>query len=266
MRGDVVVKLSPPFWQQEIPREADALRYVHRRLAVATPELLAVGEIDAWHYLVQARLPGMLLRSVWPTLESREKTALMHQHGALMAALHALPLQHAPASLAFDWSQLLAEQAADCAPAMRRAGVAEELVFEAESYLEQAWPLLVKDTAVALLHGDLDAINLLVERQDVGWRISGLVDWGDIKVGPIAHEFISPRVHMYREEANLLLAWYAGYGLSPDQCSAQLEQNLMARTMLYYAEEFAHILGKLPGASRCRSWHEVAGRFWRMTE
>jgi len=137
MYGDIVVKLSPPFWQHEIPREADALRYVHDRLPVTTPDLLAVGEIDSWRYLVQTRLPGMLLQSIWPTLHPYERASLANQHGALMAALHARPLQHAPGSLEFDWPGTLAEQAADCAPAMRRAGVAEPLAADVEPYLEQ---------------------------------------------------------------------------------------------------------------------------------
>src|SRR5262245_38608790 len=59
-RGPVVVKLSPPFWTHEIPREADALRTIHGRLPVATPELIATGELGGWRYLVQSRLPGEL--------------------------------------------------------------------------------------------------------------------------------------------------------------------------------------------------------------
>jgi hygromycin-B 7''-O-kinase len=263
--GPLVVKLSPPFWSDEIPREAEALQFVHRRLPAATPELVATGELDHWRYLVQTRLPGELLRSLWPTLKPDEKARLTRQHGELMAALHTLPLQNAPASLAFDWPQMLNWQLADCAQAMRTAGVATSLVDDLPAYLEQAQPLLAVDNGWVLLHGDLDAINLLVEYQHNRWRITGLVDWGDVKIGPIAHEFISPRIHMYRQEAGPLLSWYEGYGLGSDQRTPQFAQNLMARTMLYYAGEFAFFLSQIPGASRCRRWTEVAACLWRMT-
>jgi hygromycin-B 7''-O-kinase len=263
--GPVVVKLSPPFWRHEVPREAAVLQFVHNQLPIAIPELLAVGELDTWHYLVQTRLPGELLRSIWSTLQLHEKIVLARHHGALLAALHALPIQHAPASLAFDWSMLLSEQAAECIPAMQRAGVPEALVADIASYLERVYPSLAADTDRRLLHGDLDAINLLAECKNGQWRITGLVDWGDVKLGPMAHEFISPRVHMYREEQDLLRPWYEGYELTPDKCTAQLEQNLMARTMLYYAGEFASILSKVPAANHCQNWTEVATYFWRMT-
>jgi hygromycin-B 7''-O-kinase len=263
--GPVVVKLSPPFWRHEIPREAAVLQFVHNRLPIATPELLAAGELDAWHYLVQTRLPGQLLRSIWPTLQLHEKIALARQHGAMLAALHTLPIEHAPANLAFDWPALLSEQAAECEPAMQRAGVSQALVADIALYLERAYPLLVADTERRILHGDLDAINLMVERQNGQWHITGLVDWGDVKLGPTAHEFISPRVHMYREEHSLLGAWYEGYELTAEQRTAQFEQSLMARTMLYYADEFASILGKVLGVDRCHNWTEVAAYFWRLT-
>jgi hygromycin-B 7''-O-kinase len=263
--GTVVVKLSPPFWRHEVPREAAALQWVQNQLPIRTPELLSVGELDSWGYLVQTKLPGELLKAIWPTLRLHEKHASARQHGRLMAALHALPIQQVPAQLAFDWPIMLTEQAAECIVAMQRAGVQETLVADIASYLEQLHPVLAADTDLRLLHGDFDAINLLVERPDRHWRITGLVDWGDVKLGPSAHEFISPRVHMYREELNLLHSWYEGYELTAEQRTPNREHNLMVRAMLYYADEFASILGSAPEASQCQSWSEVAPYFWRMT-
>src|SRR5262245_37420983 len=57
----LIIKLSPPFWMHEIPREAAALLFVQERLPVATPTPLATGTLDSWHYLVETRLPGTLL-------------------------------------------------------------------------------------------------------------------------------------------------------------------------------------------------------------
>jgi len=262
LSDSLIIKLSPPFWVHEIPREAAALSFVQERLPVATPTPLATGEIDSWHYLVEARLPGTLMRSIWATLQPHEKQALAHQHGTICAALHALPAQDAPPILAFDWQGMLAEQAAECVPEMRRSGVPDILIAGVDAYLEKALPLLANDTGLRLLHGDLDAINLLVEYRDEGWQITGLVDWGDIKLGSLAHEFISPRVHMYRAEGRLLDSWYEGYGLAPQERTQELRQNLMARTMLYYAGEFGPILDQVAGARECRSWAQVATLFW----
>ncbi len=260
--GEVVLKLSQPNWAFEIPREADALSFVHRQLPVATPELLAIGELDGWAYLAQRRLPGAMMRSRWAELPQAIKLALARQQGEIMAALHARPVYHAPTSLAFDWPEMLTEQKVECRAEMQNAGVPDALLADLPRYLAAAEPLIAADGPTVLLHGDLDAINLLIEEQNGRWRITGLVDWGDIKLGPAAHDFISPGIHSYRGQPEVLHAWYAGYGLDDAQRSRHFLQNIMARSMLYYAGEFGRYLQLVPGAKQCQDWGCVADCFW----
>lgn len=263
--GEVVLKLSQPNWAFEIPREADALTFVHQQLPVATPELLAIGELEGWAYLVQRRLPGEMMRAQWPTLSDVVKRSLAHQQGEIMAALHALPVDHAPTSLAFDWTEMLTEQKAECLAEMQNAGVPAALLADLSPYLAAAEPLIAVDGPTVLLHGDFDAINLLIEEQNGTWRITGLVDWGDIKLGPASHDFISPGIHSYRGQRDLLHAWYAGYGLNDKQQSPAFVRNVMARSMLYYAGEFARYLQSVLSAEQCRDWNCVADCFWQLT-
>lgn len=260
--GEVVVKLSQPDWAYEIPREVDALNFIYGRLPVTTPELLASGELEGWGYLVQRRLPGEMMRSRWAALAPSNQLALASQQGEIMAALHALPIHQAPTSLVFDWVAMLSEQKAECAQEMRNAGVPAALLDDLSHYLEQAEPLLAMDGPPVLLHGDLDAINLLIEERQGTWAITGLVDWGDVKLGPAAHDFISPGIHSYRGQRELLHAWYAGYGLCNEERLSDFTQNIMARSMLYYAGEFARYLQLAQGAEKYLDWASVAARFW----
>jgi hygromycin-B 7''-O-kinase len=159
-----VIKLGPPIWQGEMEREAAALSAVAGRLPVATPALLAVGMFDSWEYLVQAPLPGAILHTIWVELEPAARAALAYQQGTLMAALHALPLHDIPASLEFDWKAMLGAQRAECVAEMQRAGVADTLVQQIESYLD-ATP--GDNEPPVLLHGDLTHLNIL--RTGNGW-------------------------------------------------------------------------------------------------
>jgi hygromycin-B 7''-O-kinase len=263
--GPVVVKICPPFWIADLQTEADTLSFVNARLPVATPELLATGELGAWMYLVESRLPGQLLRARWPVLRLDERVALARQHGALMAAVHALPVHDAPTRLVFDWPTRLAEQRGACERAMRQSGVSEQLLADLAAYLRDAQPLLDADTDRALVHGDLDAVNMLVEYTHSQWQITGLLDWGDATLGPPLHEFISPCVHTYLGERATLLSWYAGYGWTSNRQTPWLEHNLMARAMLYYAGQFSQLLDKVPGASHYQRWADLAACFWQMT-
>ena len=89
------------------------------------------------------------------------------------------------------------------------------------------------------------------------WQITGVVDWGDVKVGPPTHEFISPGAHMYRGNADELRHWYLGYQLPQKGWGIEHQHVIMMRAMLYYAETFAKQISYIPGADACRDWPAI---------
>lgn len=261
LSSHVVIKFGPPHWAGAMAREAAAMQRVATRLPVATPALVAVGTLDGWEYLIQHRLPGANLWELWQQLESTQRAELAYQHGQLMAALHALSIDAAPALLQFPWESMLREQRASCAAAMHASGVAADLVAQVDGYVASATPLLTGDTTHVLLHGDLSHLNFLVEQHNGSWQITGVIDWGDVKIGPRTHEFISPGVHMYRGEQAALEQWYRGYGVGARERTEQAEQVLMARTMLYYADDFAAMLKTCPTQRTSSIGHRSRMRF-----
>jgi hygromycin-B 7''-O-kinase len=263
--GDRVIKLSPPFWAEDLWNEVEVMEFVAHKLPVTTLDVIATGEIGRWRYYVTPRAQGELMRKHWQTLTPEDRASLAYQHGELMAALHALPTEGKLSRLQGDWNTpMLAYQMEHCAADMRRAGVPEPLLADLPHYLQAAQPLLAADTHWVLLHGDLDAINMHIDQIQHGWKITALIDWGDARLGPVTHEFISPCVHSYWGERSALQAWYAGYGLTPAQQTESLQHNLMARTMLYYADHFTRHLANIPAAASCQRWSEVAHHFWHM--
>jgi hygromycin-B 7''-O-kinase len=258
----VVVKLGPPCWPDEMPYEVTVLQDIAGRLPVQTPALLAHGNLDYWDYLVQARLPGTNLHSLWNTLPPVERIDLAQQHGILMAALHALPVESFSPSLLFDWQTMLTLQRASCIDSMAQSGISGPLLAHAEEYLATVEAELFAESPFVALHGDLTHLNLLVEHNGERWQITSLIDWGDIKIGPRSHELISPCMHMYRGDKEALAAWYAAYGLPTGEERQQLFRRATARIMLYYAGELAGMLRLVPGASECQTWVEVEQCLW----
>jgi hygromycin-B 7''-O-kinase len=256
-----VLKLVPPFWAADAAREVAALAAVGGQLPVATPTLLADGRLDGWSYLVQRRLPGEVLADVWKDLEQAERAAIARQQGQVMRALHDLPTPNATA-LRYDWAGMLIEQALAVHGELSRGGLAGRLLDDLRAYLAARRVSWV--APVALLHGDLDVINLLVERAGDRWRVTGLVDWSDAKVGPVAHEFISPGVHTFQGDRAALRAWYVGYGLDGDREAFQ--RQVMARALLYYPDTLPKLLQRMAGAADAVSWDEVARAFWQMED
>jgi hygromycin-B 7''-O-kinase len=260
---ELVVKLGPPCWSGEMAREIAALGFVAGRLPVATPVLVASGTLDGWEYLVQERLPGTNLWELWSKLDSDNRATLAYQHGQLMAALHALPLDDAPTALHFDWAKMLGEHHALCAADMRTAGVDAALVDQVEPYLA-ATPWGIDGTSPVLLHGDLTHLNFLVNECNGAWQITGLVDWGDARIGPRTHEYISPGVHMYKGDPGPLSQWYEGYGLELGVQAAGYQHLIMSRAMLYYPDDMLHHIQTIQDAAACTDWSTMASAFWKM--
>ena len=260
----VVFKLGPPCWAGGIEREAHALAAVAGRLPVRTPTVRAVGQLEQWEYLLTERLAGVNLLTLWEQLPPAERVELAAQHGRLMAAVHAIPVADLPASLQFDWAAMLAEQRAAVTAALAQSGLDDALLQQVPAYLA-AWDEVRAPVArTVLVHGDLTHLNLLVEPAGERWAITGLLDWGDVKVGPWTHELLSPGVHMYRGDQAALSAWYAGYGQLPSERRAAVAHEATARAVLYYANMFASILKRLPGGEACRNWPCVARCLWQL--
>lgn len=254
--ADLAVKLGPPLWRGDLADEAAALRFVRGRLPVATPELVATGELDGWEHLVTTRLPGEPLRDVWRALPLAARCAHARRHGEVAAALHALPN---PPALPFDWTVMFREQRAALVAGLVASGVAERLVATAEAYVDAAPPRA--DGPPVLTHGDLSDLNYLHVAD--GGGLGGLVDWGDVRVGRhAAHDVLSPAVHTYLGERPVWRAFWEGLGVRPDD---GLRRELTVRAMLYYADELGAVLRRVPGADTARTWDHVADRLWGIT-
>lgn len=251
-----VLKISPPGWKEDISREAKALSLVGNLLPVTTPEILVTGEVEAWGYLIQRKLDGQNLHELWSGLSQTERVKIASQHGEILDALHNLGAGNQDWSgLEFDWVKLYASQREVCQNEMAAAGVPTALVDDAELFLDRTAPLLAEQGDAVLLHGDLTHLNFLVAEDGDGWRICGLIDWGDVKIGPRGHEYISPGVHMYLGDRPVIEAFYQA-------CSRIDPEELMARALLYYTGGFADYLKKLSGGIECQSWRDVAERLW----
>lgn len=248
--GDVIVKLVPPLWSGDARREVAALRLVQGRLSLRTPEVVASGELGAWRYVVTARLPGRPLCELWWDLPPPERARLAGEQAALMREVQAIrPDPAAAAELHFDWPGLLLLQGLELPRKLRAPPV---LAQGAAAFLEhvfRAGPGFSRPHV--LLHGDLNFLNLLCEERGGRVTLTALIDWSDARLGPPAHDLISPAVNQFRRDPTARRAWAAALGFTPDDV-----REATARALLYYPDEWAGLLADL-GAEGVRGWPEV---------
>jgi hygromycin-B 7''-O-kinase len=258
--ADAIIKLIPPYWSEDAAREIAALQAMSTGGPVATPGILALDTVDGWIVLLMSRLRGTLLRELASSLGEEERVNLAFQVGELAAWLHR---QHIPedSPMAYDWAAQLAR---DREWLMSETGFVADgtpaaLLGTWPDFLAAVGPLPSPDDPPVLLHGDLSAVNLLVEQDGGRWRIKGLLDFGDASLGQAIHDWLSPGVHDFLGNPARLAAFADGYGLPASERSPAFRAQLLARTVLYYGWRF---LERTFPIQQATTWEEIAGIVW----
>lgn len=238
---DVVLKLFVRIWPEDHARELAALAALAGS-ELPVPRLLATGELDGWPYLLQERLGGTAVKHVWSTLSLDDQRDLLEQTGALLARLHAVPVEGCTPPLATDdWRAFLAERLERCVEHHARGGASPSLVDEVRALLAPAPDLLEPDLRPRLIHADLTHDHLLVAQAATGrWRVVGLIDWADAMLGHPLYDLVTPAAFLAQGRAGLGQALLRGYGLAaPDP---DLERRLLLHLLLH---KYGHLAGVL---------------------
>lgn len=214
-----VLKLFPAAEREHFDTERRALGFLHGKLPIATPDLLAHGEDGPWLWLLMSRIRGAPLADVWTQLDVAARERVMRQAGEALAALHALPLHGLPLdglnAAATPWAEFIADRHAHCVQRQRDAGLAEPWLERIAHWLDAHPPPF--EGRVALLHTEVMREHLFAVQHDGSWQLSGLIDFEPSMLGPPAYEFASVGVFLSAGDPGLLAAVLQGYGLRPDR-------------------------------------------------
>jgi hygromycin-B 7''-O-kinase len=261
--GEFVIKLSAPRWSEQIAWEARLLGHLVDRLAVTVPEVVSVGELDGWPYLIQRRVSGRALGEVWPTLDGPARRKLATRLGELCRQLHD---QAAPTGSP-DFETFWAECRLN--PRERHAkgawqGTANDTANDTlkSRWLESITPFLERVGELpkgppALLHTELLGDHVLVAQRDGQWVPSGLIDFADGRPGAPEYELAAPAEFVFRGEPGVLAAFVEAYGWTERNGSHTAERAL-AWALLHRFGRLERALGAvrplrppdLPGLAR----------------
>ncbi|MEO6874614.1 MAG: aminoglycoside phosphotransferase family protein [Opitutaceae bacterium] len=257
--GRYVIKLVPlKFWPLVIRREMDALTFLHGQDFPAA-ELIGHGEIDGWAYLVCTQLPGESFRTVWSRLAIAEKRPAARAFGALLGALHRLPIgETKPGGVL--WENFLREGAANWLTRGSVQALPALLRDRGLAYIRDA-RLQDDDGPIVFLHGDLVPENCLVTSHDGAWKFSGVYDFGNAFAGRATFDLTAATVLIAPLDAETLREFLAGYGRDAVWLEQQ-RRRLMAYTLLHPLGNAAALLELIPGGKHATSWDEIAAKYW----
>lgn len=233
--GEHVVKLSAPKWRAELEAEAENLSRVAGRLPVATPEVVATGELDGWPYVVMRFVPGTPLVEVWPTLDTRDRRRLAAELGRLLASLAAIPGAEARAA---EWSSFLEEMRAGVVARHTARAVsrrypdhpATDWLPRIETFLD-ANPLSVRP--LVWLHTEVLGDHVFVDSRAGHWSLSAMIDFADGRAGHPFYEIPAIVEFLFHGETPLLQELLLAAGLSPSELTASLSRELLCWSLLH---------------------------------
>ena len=200
-----------------------------------TPRILWQGELEGWGYLILNRVSGRPAGDVWDQLSLAERHALIGQIGRLLRQLHAQAL---PADLDHDWDGFLAHR-------LRNA--------EVHHGAEEPWKSWIRSIVAdfqepphsrVLLHADVTRDHFFIDQADDGeWFVSGVIDFGDARVGHPFYDFVAILADHTLGQPELSRSLVAAYGLDLSKPTAR---SLMSYCFLHEFWSLAGFQGEFP--------------------
>lgn len=208
-----VVKLFPRTERAFFETERAALTRIDGLLPTPTPRVVTVGERGPWSFIVMTRLSGCSLAETWPTIDVPDRSRLMREVGAALAALHATRTDEDD-PLAVDWPRFMDTQRDSCRDRQRAKGLGASWSDSIDDYLARWIPR--DHGAGVLLHTEVMREHLLVERRRDGWHVCGLIDFEPAMIGAPEYEWAAVGIFVACAEPGLFRTLLDAYGAEVD--------------------------------------------------
>jgi len=251
---EIIVKIMgrrSPVW---FTREVESLRLLGGIPETMVPRLLAHGDAADGNpdhpYIVMERRFGSAIRAFRNGLTETEIRSITAQLANIVRAVHNAPLD---ALTSFDtspsvWVRRMRERARFCSDYIREA-MSPDLLSQVDEYLNANLRYATEDFRPVLLHADINSTNLRLQRRNGTLEITGLIDLGDIDVGPVEYELISIYTKAFLGNKDLMRSFLDAFGI-PVPLPGDMKRRLKLYTMLHRFTVVWYYHQQLPSITR----------------
>lgn len=228
----------------------------------AQGELFPDGEGWPWPYLVTRAVPGVAYREVDGRLEHEARREVAWFAGRILRRLHELPaatpvLKHT----ADEFPEFLRRRSILCGEEhLRREALPLHLVRQIPTWLPTPRELVGRQ-GLRLLHGDLNADHVLVEQQGERWQPSGVVDFGDARMGEPLYELAAVHLDLFACDKRLLRAFLEAYGADAELLS-DLPRRAMAMALVHPTDVLGPVFHAFPELALTATLDSVGRRLF----
>lgn len=258
---DVIVKLVPPNWRRQGDKEILVAPLLEGKLSLQTPGLIGSGEVDDWVFVITTRLDGVVLADVWPALDIEQKRAIMLQTGQLLRELRAVAFDD-DIAIKVDWTSYVQGLVDGCVARHQRRMMPEGLRDQVLPYIAAA-PDFARQGTPRFIHMDIHPWNLMAKQEEGGWKLTGLLDFGDAIVGNSDRfELLTPMIFMAQGSPVLLQALLDAYGAIGDIGPCTLRRQLTACMLVRPDSDVMFCMQQVPASGPRDNWEQIAAQIF----
>lgn len=255
-----VIKLFPPFHQDQYQSEWLVLKHLQGKLSVNTPTLQYHGEFSGWPYIVMTKLDGTLLETLWEKMSHDNKLIIIRELGALIKEVHAIPTDGLEV-IDCHWEQFIQKQIDNCLMRHQSTQLPNHLLEQLPTYLELLQPKLSKIKSPVILTGEYTPMNFLVKQIDGVWHIDGLIDFGDAMLGLPEYDLLGPGAFLIQGDKELLREFLISYGYSSEELTENLSLQFMGLMLLHQYSNL-NIQVRIDGWQNTKTLKELERLVW----
>jgi hygromycin-B 7''-O-kinase len=254
----LVLKIFPPLLRVQFVSERASLAQLRGRVSIPIPEIVHEGERDGWPYLVITRLNGMLGAEAWPVLPEDQKERVLGQIGETIAEVQQAPIGEL-SRIEPRWEPFMRQQIEGCRARHLRLGLPQKFWQGLDEIIRDAATLVPMNTAPVILTGEYIPENFLLSREGENWRLSGLIDFGDVLTGWGEYDLLGPSAFMTAGMPRRVRSLFRGFGYAAGDVTPTVRRRLMALMLLHRASDpIRHIC--------IEGWQEKAGNFSELAD
>ncbi len=237
------------------------------------PTLLQRGTIGSdgawsWEYLISSQLPGESYGTVRDqfSVENRHDVArFIAEVAASIHRLNPIPLEPSPLTLSWrTWDTFMERQIRSCTEQHRAWGtLPDQLVDQIAHYLMRTTasaPPVHADSPV-VMHCDLTADHILGEWHWNTWLPTGVIDFGDARVGDHLYELVALHIECFEGDKDLLRTYlvYGGIGAARQP---EFSFAAMRMTLLHEFNVLETVCAFMPEVRQMRTLDQLAAALW----
>lgn len=241
---------------------------LHAPVCIAHGQLFEAQGGWRWPYIITTVLAGTSYGEALPQIAFEDRLAVAAFLGGVMRTLHAQPIHDLPAFTPTwdEFVELIARRRAAClAGPPPWHGLPSALAERLVRALPEPATLIDQGRAPRLLHSDLNADHLLGVARDGRWQPTGIIDFGDARVGDPLYELVALHLGLFGGDKRLLRAFLASYGHT-ELLGDRFVERAMGYTLLHEFDVLGPIVQDQPALAAIGDPGQLARRLWAVGE